>query len=116
MRRCCRVARASNCSRASTGSSSNCWPTSRYEPPRQLLKELLYLTALADSKGPRASELRELFGLAPLPFTDHLLEDESQRLSGPGREVMRSLSVAIREELTAVKDQLDLIERGRVPG
>lgn len=84
----------------------------RYEPPRQLLKELLYLIALADSKGPRATELRELFGLAPLPFTDHLLEDESQRLSGPGREVMRSLSAAIREELTAVKDQLDLIERG----
>lgn len=84
----------------------------QYEPPRQLLKELLYLIALADSRGPRASELRSSFGLASLPFTDHLLEDEAQRLSGPGREVMRSLSVAIREELTAVKDQLDLIERG----
>ncbi|WP_374440531.1 ferrous iron transporter B [Pseudomonas panipatensis] len=84
----------------------------RYEAPRQLLKELLYFTALADSKGPRATELREVFGLAPLPFTDHLLEDESQRLSGPGQSVMRSLSAAIQEELTAVKDQLDLIERG----
>jgi len=84
----------------------------QYEAPRQLLKELLYLTALADTSGVRASELRQVFGLAPLPFTDHLLEDESQRLSGPGQSVMRSLSVAIREELTAVKDQLDLIERG----
>ncbi|AGI24047.1 pilin biosynthetic protein [Pseudomonas sp. ATCC 13867] len=84
----------------------------QYETPRQLLKELLYLTALADTGGPRAGELRQVFGLAPLPFTDHLLEDESQRLSGPGQSVMRSLSVAIREELTAVKDQLDLIERG----
>lgn len=84
----------------------------QYETPRQLLKELLYLTALADTSGPRASELRQVFGLAPMPFTDHLLEDESQRLSGPGQSVMRSLSVAIREELTAVKDQLDLIERG----
>ncbi|MDF3931194.1 ferrous iron transporter B [Pseudomonas citronellolis] len=83
-----------------------------YEAPRQLLKELLYLTALADSRGPRASELREVFGLASLPFTDQLLEDESQRLSGPGQAVMRSLSTAIREELTTVKDQLDLIERG----
>ncbi|AMO75719.1 MULTISPECIES: hypothetical protein [Pseudomonas] len=86
-----------------------------YEAPRQLLKELLYLTALADTRGPRASELREVFGLAPLPFTDHLLEDESQRLSGPGQAVMRSLSAAIREELTTVKDQLDLIERGVSP-
>ncbi|MGC4011887.1 MAG: ferrous iron transporter B [Pseudomonas sp.] len=84
----------------------------QYEAPRQLLKELLYLTTLADTSGVRASELRQVFGLAPLPFTDHLLEDESQRLSGPGQSVMRSLSVAIREELTAVKDQLDLIERG----
>ncbi|MFV3414566.1 ferrous iron transporter B [Pseudomonas nitroreducens] len=84
----------------------------QYEAPRQLLKELLYLTTLADTSGVRATELRQVFGLAPLPFTDHLLEDESQRLSGPGQSVMRSLSVAIREELTAVKDQLDLIERG----
>ncbi|TLP70285.1 ferrous iron transporter B [Pseudomonas nitroreducens] len=84
----------------------------QYEAPRQLLKELLYLTTLADTSGVRATELRQVFGLAPLPFTDHLLEDESQRLSGPGKSVMRSLSVAIREELTAVKDQLDLIERG----
>ena len=84
----------------------------QYEAPRQLLKELLYLTTLADTGGVRATELRQVFGLAPLPFTDHLLEDESQRLSGPGQSVMRSLSVAIREELTAAKDQLDLIERG----
>ncbi|MCP1625686.1 ferrous iron transporter B [Pseudomonas nitroreducens] len=84
----------------------------QYEAPRQLLKELLYLTTLADTSGERATELRQVFGLAALPFTDHLLEDESQRLSGPGQSVMRSLSVAIREELTAVKDQLDLIERG----
>ena len=84
----------------------------QYEAPRQLLKEMLYLTTLADTGGVRATELRQVFGLAPLPFTDHLLEDESQRLSGPGQSVMRSLSVAIREELTAVKDQLDLIERG----
>ncbi len=55
----------------------------QYEAPRQLLKELLYLTTLADTGGVRATELRQVFGLAPLPFTDHLLEDESQRLSGP---------------------------------
>ncbi|MCY1267015.1 hypothetical protein D9M68_178530 [compost metagenome] len=86
--------------------------SANYEAPRGLLKELLYLVAMADSNGPRASQLREVFGLAPLPFTDHLLEDESQRLSGPGRAVLRSLSAAIREELAAVKDQLDLIGRG----
>ncbi|MGQ7957741.1 ferrous iron transporter B [Pseudomonas sp. SP16.1] len=84
----------------------------QYETPRSLLKELLYLVALADSRGPHASAVREVFGLAPLPFTDHLLEAEYQRLAGPGQAVMRSLSTAIREELASVKDMLDLLERG----
>jgi len=86
-----------------------------YEPPRSLLKELLYLVALAESSGPLASQVRELFSLSPLPFTDHLIEDESQRLAGPGQAVMRSLSSAIREELASSKDLLDLIERKTAP-
>ncbi|VXD00226.1 conserved hypothetical protein [Pseudomonas sp. 8Z] len=83
-----------------------------YEAPRSLLKELLYLVALADSRGANASAVREVFGLTPLPFTDHMLEEEYKRLSGPGQAVMRSLSAAIREELASVKDMLDLLERG----
>jgi len=88
----------------------------QYEAPRSLLKELLYLVALADSRGPLATQLREIFTLTALPFTDHLLEEEYQRLAGPGQAVMRSLSSAIREELTSVKDLLDLIERGTAHG
>ncbi|OEC34169.1 hypothetical protein SAMN05216600_12077 [Pseudomonas cuatrocienegasensis] len=83
-----------------------------YDPPRSLLKELLYLVALADTQGPRAASVRALFGLTPLPFTDHLLEEQYQQLAGPGQAVMRSLSSAIREELASLKDMLDLIERG----
>ncbi|WP_312170621.1 ferrous iron transporter B [Stutzerimonas kunmingensis] len=83
-----------------------------YEAPRSLLKELLYVVALADTHGPIASQVRQVFSLGSLPFTDHLLEDESQRLAGPGQAVMRSLSSAIREELASLKDLLDLIERG----
>jgi len=87
-----------------------------YEPPRSLLKELLYLVALSGGQGPMAAEVRELFGITALPFTDHLLEEEYQRLSGPGKAVLRSLSSAIREELASVKDLLDLIERGTLQG
>ncbi len=86
-----------------------------YEAPRGLLKELLYLVALAESSGLIASEVRQIFSLSSLPFTDHLLEDEFQRLAGPGQAVMRSLSSAIREELASVKDLLDLIERQTAP-
>lgn len=83
-----------------------------YTAPRNLLKELLYLVVLADSRGARATQVREIFSLLPLPFTDHLLEESYQRLAGPGQAVMRSLSSAIRDELSGLKDQLDLIERG----
>ena len=83
-----------------------------HDVPRSLLKELLYIVALADSRGPLASQVRQVFSLGSLPFTDHLLEEESQRLAGPGQAVMRSLSSAIREELASLKDLLDLIERG----
>ena len=87
----------------------------QYDPPRLLLKELLYLVALADTQGAQARELREVFGLNSLPFTDHLLEDAYRGLSGPGQAVVRSLSSAINDELVNVKDYLDLIERGTAP-
>lgn len=87
-----------------------------YEPPRAMLKELLYLVALADSKGERCEQLRDALSFTSLPFTDHMLEEEYQRLAGPGHAVLRSLSSAIRDELTAVKDLLDLIERGSAQG
>lgn len=87
-----------------------------YEPPRAMLKELLYLVALADSKGERSERLRAALSFTSLPFTDHMLEEEYQRLAGPGHAVLRSLSTAIRDELTAVKDLIDLIERGSAHG
>ena len=83
-----------------------------YQPARSLLKELLYLVTLANTHGPRAAQVREVFGLTPLPFTDHLLQDEYQRLAGPGKAVLRSLSTAIQEELVSVKDMIDQLERG----
>src|SRR5690606_41960203 len=64
---------------------------------RHVLKEMLYLVALAGSSGPRATELRQVFNLTPLPFTDNMLEEGYQRLAGPGLAVMRSLSTAIRD-------------------
>lgn len=83
-----------------------------YAAPRGVIKDLLYLVALADTHGEIAEQVRNLANLPTLPFTDMMLDDEYQRLSGPGQSVMRSLSTAIGEELTRAKDILDLIERG----
>lgn len=87
----------------------------QYDAPRLMLKELIYLVALADSKGPLAREVRTAFGLNALPFTDHLLEDAYRGLAGPGQAVVRSLTSAINDELVNVKDYLDLIERENAP-
>lgn len=83
-------------------------------PPRGVIKDMLYLVALAHTQGPCASEVRDAANLASLPFTDRMLIDEYQRLSGPGANVFRSLSVAIQEELVTIKDTLDLIGRNAV--
>ncbi len=86
--------------------------SSNYVASRGVIKDLLYLVALANTSGELAKQVRNLTNLPSLPFTDHMLDDEYQRLSGPGQNVLRSLSAAIREELTGAKDLLDLIERG----
>lgn len=83
-----------------------------YSTPRGLIKDLLYLVALANTSGPLATQVREAASLPTLPYTDHMLADEYQRLSGPGTNVLQSLFIAIQEELASVKDALDLIERG----
>lgn len=82
-----------------------------YEPPRSILKDLLYLIALSESSGARAEELREAFSIDTLPYTDAMLDREYRRLTGPSQAVMQSLSQAIHEELATVKELLDLVER-----
>ncbi len=85
-----------------------------YTPSRGLIKDMLYLVALAQTAGPLAKEVRVAANLPSLPFTDQMLADEYRRLSGPGANVLRSLSTAIQEELGVVKDTVDLVGRGTV--
>ncbi len=85
-----------------------------YTPSRGLIKDMLYLVALAQTSGPLAREVQAAANLPSLPFTDQMLADEYRRMSGPGANVLRSLSTAIQEELSIVKDTVDLIGRGTV--
>jgi hypothetical protein len=85
--------------------------TADYEPPRSILKDLLYMIALSESTGVRAEAIRNAFLMETLPYTDQMLDKEYRRLTGPSQAVMQSLSLAIHEELTTVKELLDLVER-----
>ncbi|WP_150304008.1 ferrous iron transporter B [Pseudomonas saliphila] len=81
------------------------------QPPRQLLGELLYLVALAGDNSPRCAEVKAAFALPELDYTEHEILQAFDRLRGPGVDVMRSVAEALREEIAAIKDLLDLLAR-----
>lgn len=86
--------------------------TNPEQPPAQaVIKAMLYLVALANSSGPLATELRTAANLLPLPFTDPMLREGYQRLSGPSANLIQSLVTSIKEELAALKDSLEQLSQ-----
>ncbi len=83
--------------------------------PDSLRKDLLYLLALSGSRQSEVASTLAGFNLEPLSVTDKDLQKESRRLFGPGVDVLRSLSKAIQEEMTHLKEKLDILERGGEP-
>ena len=77
-----------------------------------LLKDLLYVVALAQSQGPLATAVREAYEVVALPYTEADLLAMREALKGPGLRVYSSLAGVLHEELASAKDELDLIERG----
>ncbi|UAW97021.1 ferrous iron transporter B [Halopseudomonas nanhaiensis] len=81
------------------------------EPARGLLRELLFLVALAGPHCQRCNEVKSAFELPDPGYTEQELLQAFDRLRGPGVDVMRSVAEALREEVTAIKDLLDLLAR-----
>ncbi|GGE38507.1 hypothetical protein GCM10007421_10510 [Halopseudomonas oceani] len=76
-----------------------------------LLRELLYMVALADPSCDRCVEVSTAYQLPDPGFTEYELNEAFARLHGPGIDVMRSVAEALREEVNAIKDLLDLLAR-----
>ncbi|HDY98353.1 MAG TPA: ferrous iron transporter B [Pseudomonas sabulinigri] len=76
-----------------------------------LMHELLYLVALADGNCSRSQEVVQAYQLPDPGFTELEIENAFGRLRGPGVDVMHSVAEALREEITAIKDLLDLLAR-----
>lgn len=81
------------------------------QPPRQLLGELLYLVALAGEGCGRCAEVKAAYTLPDPGYSEHEILQAFDRLRGPGVDVMRSVAEALREEIAAIKDLLDLLAR-----
>src|SRR5688572_10359601 len=86
------------------------------QPPVELLNNLLYYIARANSDGPKVTAVRASFRLNELLSVDDSVEQERENLSAPSVKLMRTVSAAIREDLGKVKDVLDIfVRRGGQP-
>lgn len=78
--------------------------------PDWLLKEFVYLVALAEPESERLSKLQAEFQTGREAKEKYLAVARS-RLSGPDQSALQSLSEALQDELQSVKDLVDLFER-----
>ncbi len=81
------------------------------DPPLDLLNNLLYYVARAASRGARVMAVRASFKLGELLPVDDSVEQERESLSAPSVKLMRTVGAAIKEDLSKVKDVLDIFVR-----
>ncbi len=86
---------------------------SRYadSPSLELLNNLLYYVARARTHGPRVSAVRASFRLDELLPVDDSVEQARESLSAPSVKLMKTVAAAIKEDLSRVKDALDIFVR-----
>jgi chemosensory pili system protein ChpA (sensor histidine kinase/response regulator) len=80
-------------------------------PPLDLLNNLLYYLARASSAGPRTVAVRASFKLHELMPVSEQVEQERESLSAPSVKLMETVGAAIKEDLSRVKDVLDIFVR-----
>ena len=84
-------------------------------PPRELLKNMLYYVAQATSAGARVLGLKYAFDLDALLPKEGEIEQARASLAGPNLELLHTVSAVIREDLSRVKDSLDIFVRSELP-
>jgi len=80
-------------------------------PVDDLLNNLLYYVARSSSTGPRISEIRAAFNLSELLPGDEQVEEARDALSAPSAKLMQTVAAAIKDDLSRVKDVLDIFVR-----
>jgi len=80
-------------------------------PPVEILNNLLFYVARSRSSGPRVTAVRQSFRLEEVLAASEQAADPSETLSAPSVRLMKTVAAAIREDLTRVKDVLDIFVR-----
>ena len=86
-------------------------PAYAASPPVELMNNLLFYVARASSSGPRTCGVRESFHLDEVLAASEQAGEAAETLSAPSVRLMKTVAAAIREDLTRVKDVLDIFVR-----
>ena len=84
-------------------------------PSDALVRELVYILYRSGSSNPEVRAVLDTCGLGQPDITEAELIEHQRHLYGPGADVLRSFADAINEELSELKDRLDIVERGIDP-
>jgi chemosensory pili system protein ChpA (sensor histidine kinase/response regulator) len=79
--------------------------------PAELSYSLLYLVGRSAQTGPRVKAVSVTYALEELLPPLSQLEDIRARLRGPNTQLLQKLSDALKEDITSVKDAIDLLVR-----
>ncbi|MGE8065355.1 Hpt domain-containing protein [Pseudomonas sp. NPDC089569] len=79
--------------------------------PPELLKSLMFYIAKAEHPTAQMLTMKDRYGLDDALPDSAMVDEERARLAGPDRDAMRSVLVALCEELVRVKERLDLFVR-----
>src|SRR5690606_13079698 len=77
-----------------------------------ILKDLLFLIALSGVRDDNIRSVLERYKIGELDLDERKLVAHRSQLMGPGTDVLRSLAAVLKEELSLLKDKLDIVERG----
>src|SRR3982751_1721427 len=80
-------------------------------PPRDLVKNLLYYVAHSTGQGQRARDVRATYRLDTLLPTQKELQHAQGSMTGHNRNLLDTVSIAIKDDLLRVKESLDIFLR-----
>ncbi len=83
------------------------------EPPKDLIKNILFYVGRAETDLPLVAEIQKRFELKTLLMAEAEVSKARAGISAPTNEMMETVSQAIKDDLSAVKDGLDLFLRNR---
>ncbi len=77
------------------------------QAPDQLIKQLLFILALAHKPSDKAKTILNAFAVNPLGYSDQELRSEREALKGPSINTVSSVAAVITDEIRAIKEILE---------